>query len=450
MSVFDVRRVYAQCELFKNCSAEFVRSLLADGGPEATQGEIYDPNVVIVEQGTVGHAMYLIHRGEAEVLLNGTMVAKLGAGAHFGEMQLLGLTPMRTATVRSLTICHIFEVRSEIFVRLLLRFRQERRLFEREAMRRYRELAEVRRQQKRRQRQTEQLYGGVVPSAGCVSHTDSHGNRRTEVRVSITDEMTASLEAAAQGDVSAFRKLRSQQTVTRVEDRAMGGMSQPGTASTTTVGNVSTAASYKSLATAGEFSALDESPHESAKGSKAGEADSPPHSPDRSPQNTTTSRSMQGYGLSFRVANPNKSLNQTDPGKDSRFTQWDLEADGDEESRKQNVEEETFVQRVARSLRTDTKRGFMAASSSWVPPANSHAFRDFNLVEEEEFELDAAQLLETRLLPPIALLSPAQKQGLLRQLRKQAHSKLRRGVNKLNVKRVLNSLKTSAALASTV
>ena len=46
MSTFDVRRVYSSCELFKNCSAEFVRSLLDEGGEEARQGAMYDPSVV--------------------------------------------------------------------------------------------------------------------------------------------------------------------------------------------------------------------------------------------------------------------------------------------------------------------------------------------------------------------------------------------------------------------
>jgi len=88
----------------------------------------------------------------------------------------------------------------------------------------------------------------------------------------------------------------------------------------------------------------------------------------------------------------------------------------------------------------------MAASSSWVPPLNS-TWRDLN-PEDDDYD-DAAQILETRLLPPIALLSPAQKQGLLRQLRQQAHSKLRRGVNKLNVGRVLKSLKSTGLSLST-
>lgn len=485
MSVFDVRRVYSNCELFKNCSAEFVRSLLDEGGAEARQGEIYDPNAVIVQQGTVGHAMYLIHRGEAEVLLNGTMVAKLSAGAHFGEMQLLGLTPMRTATVRSLTICHIFEVRSEVFVRLLLRFRQERRLFEREAMRRYRELAEVRRQQKRRQRQIEQTGIGMA--------SESTGKSiRGEVRVSISEEMANSIEAAVQGggevQAGTMRALRKQQTKTLRDQLEanrtsqahhtqeanknesgtssipVGKMSVPPTASTT-VGTSSvpaTAMGGSNLATAGEFAPNDEiaTPSQS-KDSIAGEN---PKSADPDSPRRGSNRGLQGMpstvlGRGFpknKAAQRMSAESKKESGvlssnefREVRRASRELHEVGEDltqQTQQKSAEEETFVQRVARSLRTDTKRGFMAASSSWVPPLNS-TWRDLN-PEDDDYD-DAAQILETRLLPPIALLSPAQKQGLLRQLRQQAHSKLRRGVNKLNVGRVLKSLKSTGLSLST-
>lgn len=418
MSIFDVRKIYSNCELFSNCSAEFVRSLLSEGGPEATQGAIYDPNVVIVEQGTIGHAMYIIHRGEAEVLLNGTAVTKLSGGAHFGEMQLLGLTPMRTATIRSLTICHIFEVKSEVFVRLLLRFRHERHLFEQEAMKRYRDLAEVRRKQKRRLQHLEQVFGGVLPPDTSTKGSSIKG----EVRVSITEEMTASLEAAAKGDSSALRSLRKQQTASWTECRT-------GTASTTASQSAPTTASTnaehmgkRQVASAGEFSP------------KSAEPDSP-----------RSTASCQGQRTAVLRSNPKSARksaqveSETGFGGDGRFL-FD-ESFNSDAGPKPMVEEEGFMQRITRSLRTDMKRGFMAASSSWAPPVGS-TFRDVS-VEEEHLDPDTAQLLETKLLPPLSLLSPAQKQGLLKQLRQQARLKLRRGVNKLSVNRVLYKLRTN-------
>jgi len=401
-----------------------VRSLLEEGGEGARQGQIYDPNVVIVEQGTVGHAMYLIHRGEAEVVLNGTYVKKIGAGAHFGEMQLLGLTPMRTATVRSLTICHIFEVKSEVFVRLLLRFRQERRLFEQEAMRRYRDLADVRKQQKRRMKQIEQL--GVNPALGSAAPGEEKGKNRGEVRVSITDEMTANLEAAAQGDTSALRSFRTQQKASFMENKsatASTALSQslPGTSSTR-LGTAETMASEaaKTLAIPGELAVpVNTAPRSSTL-----------TIPKADPAPTTQGSTLNPQG-------PTAALRS----RPRTFADLDSDDEDHDEVPKQKMEDENFVQRVARSLRTDTKRGFMAASSSWVPPDNG-TWKNFGL-EDEDVDPEFAQVLETRLLPPISLLSPVQKQGLLRQLRQQAHSKLRRAQNKLSV-----GLKVSKALKS--
>merc|ERR1719262_671093 len=130
------------------------------------------------------------------------------------------------------------------------------------------------------------------------------------------------------------------------------------------------------------------------------------------------------------------------------FADLDSDDEDHDEVPKQKMEDENFVQRVARSLRTDTKRGFMAASSSWVPPDNG-TWKNFGL-EDEDVDPEFAQVLETRLLPPISLLSPVQKQGLLRQLRQQAHSKLnasmKRGMKKLSVNRMMTLGKSRGGL----
>lgn len=52
----------------------------------------------VVEEGSVGREAYVIVEGEAVVQKNGTEVATLGVGAHFGELALLDGGP-RTATV---------------------------------------------------------------------------------------------------------------------------------------------------------------------------------------------------------------------------------------------------------------------------------------------------------------------------------------------------------------
>ncbi|MEM7208417.1 MAG: Stp1/IreP family PP2C-type Ser/Thr phosphatase [Pseudomonadota bacterium] len=58
----------------------------------------YANNEVVVREGEEGDDMYVLLGGEAEVSVNGKLVANLKAGGHFGEMGLIDKAP-RSATV---------------------------------------------------------------------------------------------------------------------------------------------------------------------------------------------------------------------------------------------------------------------------------------------------------------------------------------------------------------
>ena len=74
---------------------------------------------VIIRQGDTGAEMYLICRGEAEVLDgSGRVIATLRDGNCFGEIALL-LEEPRTATVRAKTLCDLFVLDKEDFRRIL-------------------------------------------------------------------------------------------------------------------------------------------------------------------------------------------------------------------------------------------------------------------------------------------------------------------------------------------
>ena len=57
-----------------------------------------EPGRTVVEEDATGHEAYVIVEGDAEVLRNGSVIAQLGPGDHFGELALLDGGP-RTATV---------------------------------------------------------------------------------------------------------------------------------------------------------------------------------------------------------------------------------------------------------------------------------------------------------------------------------------------------------------
>lgn len=59
----------------------------------------YQPNDVIFKEGDIAHAIFILKKGEVELLKGGKSLAKLKEGEFFGEMALLEEMP-RTATAR--------------------------------------------------------------------------------------------------------------------------------------------------------------------------------------------------------------------------------------------------------------------------------------------------------------------------------------------------------------
>jgi len=109
-------RTLSSVEVFQSLSDGDIVAL-ADAGQE----RLYARGEVIVREGHDGASMFIVERGDVEVVLEstGTRVALIQPGGFFGEMSLLAGAP-RSATVRAVTDATLIEVGVEPFRRFVL------------------------------------------------------------------------------------------------------------------------------------------------------------------------------------------------------------------------------------------------------------------------------------------------------------------------------------------
>jgi glucose-6-phosphate 1-dehydrogenase len=106
------RDVLAKVPLFEKCAPIFLNNLAM-----MLQPVIREKGEHIVTRGEMGDAMYLIARGDAEVLgPDDKVVSTLSGGQFFGELALLLAQP-RVATVRAATTCDLFMLHKNDFLR---------------------------------------------------------------------------------------------------------------------------------------------------------------------------------------------------------------------------------------------------------------------------------------------------------------------------------------------
>ena len=78
----------------------------------------YERGQRIFSQGESGKTMYVVHEGEVELLVNGTLVEKVGPGGVLGEMGLIDASP-RSATAVARTDCKLIPVNQQRFTLLV-------------------------------------------------------------------------------------------------------------------------------------------------------------------------------------------------------------------------------------------------------------------------------------------------------------------------------------------
>lgn len=69
----------------------------------------YEDNVAIVAENDIGYGMYVIYQGRVLVVRKGNKIAELETGEFFGEISLVTRAP-RTATVKAVENCQVFEL----------------------------------------------------------------------------------------------------------------------------------------------------------------------------------------------------------------------------------------------------------------------------------------------------------------------------------------------------
>lgn len=130
--VFDVAAALITCPFLSSCSRSFYSSLLDGLGELGRKGNGYDIGEVVATEGTPSVSMFIVRHGVLEVTQGParTRVHLLSAGDFFGQGSLDGTELKHSFTVRSLTMCHVWEVNGIAFTRALLENPADRHRFQ--------------------------------------------------------------------------------------------------------------------------------------------------------------------------------------------------------------------------------------------------------------------------------------------------------------------------------
>jgi len=108
------RETLQQIPLFHNADPILLSSLIM-----ALKPVVFKEGDCVIRKGEMGRALYIISRGQVEVLDDsGSVVATLPEGSFFGEISLL-MSSARTATVRAASYCDLYMLEKADFARVL-------------------------------------------------------------------------------------------------------------------------------------------------------------------------------------------------------------------------------------------------------------------------------------------------------------------------------------------
>ncbi|CAE8675485.1 unnamed protein product, partial [Polarella glacialis] len=128
----------AGVSLFNKCSPRFVEVL-----SQQVSRKIFEAGTEIFREGDYGDSMYILNRGEVEIIIGTTVVLTLHDGSVFGEMAAICKNPAvakRTATVRAKTLCDCRIAHREALLQSLAIFKDDAAVLESEVERRLEDL----------------------------------------------------------------------------------------------------------------------------------------------------------------------------------------------------------------------------------------------------------------------------------------------------------------------
>jgi cAMP-dependent protein kinase regulator len=109
-----IRNAVRHNVLFKHLNAEQLEEIV-----NAMWEVTYNPGDIVIKQNDDGDNMYIVSKGELDVLYSGEVVATIGPGKAFGEIALMYNCP-RTATVRAVTPVTLWAMDRGTFRRILM------------------------------------------------------------------------------------------------------------------------------------------------------------------------------------------------------------------------------------------------------------------------------------------------------------------------------------------
>mmetsp|Transcript_44418 Transcript_44418/g.117412 ORF Transcript_44418/g.117412 Transcript_44418/m.117412 type:complete len:1353 (-) Transcript_44418:57-4115(-) len=122
---------------FSGCSDGFLQELVP-----RLESRLYLPGQVFFTQGAEGSWMGILNRGVAIIEFNGNHIGTIGNGHCFGEVAVMGLSNVRTATIRAETVCDVRALHHAPFSGLLETFPEEKMRFEKIAAERISKLGD--------------------------------------------------------------------------------------------------------------------------------------------------------------------------------------------------------------------------------------------------------------------------------------------------------------------